>query len=169
MSNALPCCTLCNMQKASQLPGELEPSFVSPEQLMIIRTYLQAQGKRNQDNWRRLCTREPVFARMDEKKIRLKVYCEERAREAPVENAAYGYLRRMIFGIEWDSADYHQVVVSLHWQKQTAHQHSLQAHVKMHGVFYTKKGVMPQKEASTLQSVMMALLKRAIYSSLTRG
>ncbi len=117
-SNCVPSCSSCNAQKASTSPGHLTPSFVSTEQLEVIRQYLEAIGRRNQEQWQRLCEREPAFARMNAAVVRLKSYCESRALESPLENAAYGYLRRMIFGVEWDPSYYFQVTISLGWQQQ---------------------------------------------------
>ena len=57
-----------------------------------------------------------VYCRMDEDVARLKAYCELRAIESPLENAAYAYLRCMIFGVEWDPSHHFQIAVSLKWQ-----------------------------------------------------
>ena len=83
-----------------------------------MRIYLEAIGKRNQEQWQRLSEREPAFARMDEAVARLKAYCEERMLEASSENTAYGSLRCMLFGVEWDPEHYFQVTISLSWQQQ---------------------------------------------------
>lgn len=117
-SNCVPSCISCNAEKASTSPRNLTPSFVNAERLAVIRDYLEAIGRRNQEHWRRLCEREAAFARMDEAVARLKSYCESHALESPIENAAYGYLRGMIFGVEWDPSYYFQVLISLNWQKQ---------------------------------------------------
>ena len=117
-SNCVPSCSSCNTEKAATSPGHLIPAFVSVERLAVIRDYLEVLGRRNQEHWRRLCEREPRFAWMDAAVARLKSYCESRALECPLENAAYGYLRRMIFGVEWDPAYYFQVIISLNWQQQ---------------------------------------------------
>jgi HNH endonuclease len=47
-SNVVPACNLCNNAKASSLIHELPSSFISPERLKAIETYLEAIGKRNQ-------------------------------------------------------------------------------------------------------------------------
>lgn len=118
-SNVVPACQLCNTTKASSFLHELPPSLISSERLLTIRTYLEAIGKRNQESMRRLCVREPRFAQMEAAVARLKVYCEQRSRESTSsESAAYGYLRLMLFGVEWDPSHYFQVTVSLSWQEQ---------------------------------------------------
>ena len=55
---------------------------------------------------------------MDAVVARVKSYCESRALESPIENVAYGYLRCMIFGVEWDPSYYFQVAISLNWQQK---------------------------------------------------
>ncbi len=117
-SNCVPSCYSCNASKASSSPSDLTPSFVSVERLGVIRDYLEAIGKRNQEQWWRLCEREPTFARMDADVARLKSHCESRVLESSTENAAYSYLRCMIFGVEWDPFYYFQVTISLNWQQQ---------------------------------------------------
>ena len=117
-SNCVPSCSSCNAEKAATSPGHLTPSFVSVERLAVIRDYLETLGRRNQEHWWRLCEREPRFALMDAAVARLKSYCESCALESPFEKAAYLYLRRMIFGVEWDPSYYFQVTISLTWQQQ---------------------------------------------------
>lgn len=119
MSNCVPSCPCCNEHKGSHLPDELDASFVSPEQLTVIRTYLEVIGQRNQENWRRLCAREPAFAEMHEKRQRLRAFCFQHAREASKESMRYGFLHLcvMLFGVEWDPTNYFQVLTSLSWQK----------------------------------------------------
>jgi len=126
-SNCVPSCSSCNVAKASSSPGKLTPSFVSGERLAVIRDYLEAIGKRNQESWQRWNERWSNFARMDEDVARLKSYCESRAMESPLENAAYGYLRCMIFGVEWDPSHHFQVTISLKWQWQHSKLTSLTA------------------------------------------
>ncbi|GHO62835.1 hypothetical protein KSC_017270 [Ktedonobacter sp. SOSP1-52] len=85
----------------------------------MIRTYLEAIGKRNQESWQRWNEREPRFAHMDAAVTRLKAYCEQRLLESSSnENVAYDYLRQMLFGVEWDPEHYFQVTVSLSWQER---------------------------------------------------
>ncbi len=126
-SNCVPACSSCNATKASSSSNDLASSFVSTERLAVIRNYLEAIGKRNQESWQKRSELWSNFARMDEDVARLKLYCESRVLEAPLENAAYGYLRRMIFGVEWDAAHYFQVTVSLTWQQQHSQLASLTA------------------------------------------
>ena len=115
-SNCVPSCLSCNGRKASCSSSELE-SFVPSERLVVIRNYLETIGEDNQVRWRRLCEREPVFARMYEAIVRLKQYCEGRMLLSTEESIPYGYLWCMIFGVEWDPAYYFQVLISLHWQR----------------------------------------------------
>jgi len=117
-SNAVPSCSSCNAAKASSFIHELPSSFINPERLNTLHTYLEAIGKRNQEQWQRLSEREPTFARMDAAVARLKAYCEERMLESSDESMAYGSLRCMLFGVEWDPEHYFQVTVSLCWQQR---------------------------------------------------
>lgn len=119
MSNCVPSCPCYNEHNGSHLPDELDASFVSPEQLMVIRTYLEAIGQRNQEHWRRTCAREPAFAEMHEKRQQLRAFCFQRAREASKESTRYGFLHLcvMLFGVEWDPTHYFPILTSLAWHK----------------------------------------------------
>ena len=117
-SNCVPSCNNCNASKASSSIHELPSSFINAERLQTIRNYLETIGKRNQEHWQRLSDREPAFAQMDADVARLKTYCEKRMRERSDDSFAYGSLRFMLFGVEWDPEHYFQVTVSLLWQQQ---------------------------------------------------
>lgn len=116
-SKVVVACSLCNAAKASTPANQRDSPLVSSERLTPIRDHLEAIGKRNQDWYQTLCEREPIFARMDAAVKRLKGYCEQRAFDDPIENAPYRYVRRMIFGIEWDPARYYHVASSLMWHQ----------------------------------------------------
>ncbi len=118
-SNCVPSCMSCNTRKASQSFRELDATFVRAERVTAIREYLEVIGHQHQESLHRLYEREPVFLRLHEATLHLKQYCEERAQQIQTEEStAYGYLRQMIFGVEWDPAHHFQMLTSLIWQQQ---------------------------------------------------
>ena len=48
----------------------------------------------------------------------IKQHCEQHAIAFTNVSTSYAYLRCMLFGVEWDPADYFQVLVSFLWQQE---------------------------------------------------
>lgn len=115
-SNCVPSCFGCNHLKADQHPDEQTLTFVAPERLERIRTYLQGIGRWRQESLRRAWEREKVLARGKAATEALKRYCEQHATSPDDPHAAsYAMLNRRIFGVAWDPTNAIQVQVSLHW------------------------------------------------------
>jgi len=117
--NAVPSCLSCNERKGASALDHLS-LFMPSERVARIRRYLEANGRVRQQSWRDLCAREPSFAAMDRKTTWLKAYCEQQARSHETLRPHYGFLRVMLFGVEWDLAYYYQVMVSLTWHRTTS-------------------------------------------------
>jgi len=111
-ANSVPCCIFCNERKGATVPDQLS-LFMPHERIKRIRGYLEEIGRVRQQSWRDLCARELSFAAMDRKTTWLKAYCEQQAHSHKTLWAHYGFLRMMLFGVEWDPAYYYQITMSL--------------------------------------------------------
>lgn len=120
-SNCVPCCYFCNTRKGSAYPEGEAVSFIAPEQLEHVRSYLVEIGNRHQESFKKLYERLPLLAQFEIAVVALKQYCQENALRLDDPCAMYyGLLRLSIFGVDWDPAPYFQVCVSLSWQKEHA-------------------------------------------------
>lgn len=126
----MPSCRECNCLKADQYPDEQPLSFVAPERLAQVRSYLQEIGRWHQESFRRTWEREGVLARGKLAVEALKHYCEQRAQVADDPHApSYTLLCRRIFGVAWDPANAFQVQVSLDFlQTHAADQATVEAY-----------------------------------------
>ncbi len=115
-SNCAPSCLSCNRLKADINPDSQALSFVTPERLAFVRTYLQEVGRWHQESLRRTWEHVPKLARDPLAVGSLKRYCEQRAQASDDPHAAsYVLLCRRIFGVAWDPAHAFQVKKGLHW------------------------------------------------------
>lgn len=127
-SNCVPACLACNRLKADAYPDSEALSFVAPERLARVRTYLQETGRWRQESWRRTREHTPRLARDQRALEALKRYCEEHARGLDDPHAAaYAVLCRRIFGVSWDPATASQVLESLRWTQVHANDRFLKA------------------------------------------
>jgi hypothetical protein len=104
-------------------------TFVAPERLEKIRTYLQGIGRWRQESLRRTWEREEVLARGKGATEALKRYCEQRSQALDDPHATfYAMLSRRVFGVAWDPTNAMQVQASLHWLlTHASDQYSLEA------------------------------------------